>query len=63
MQCQCCYNCRRRRGGEHNNEYAIQMKEQSLEALACHVNSNEGCLLDYNSTRYLLEVYVGIRAK
>jgi hypothetical protein len=35
--------------GEHNNEYAIKMKEQSLEALACHVNSNEGCLLDYNS--------------
>jgi hypothetical protein len=36
-------------GGEHNNEYAIKMKEQSLEALACHVNSNKGCLLDYNS--------------
>ena len=26
------------------------MKEQSLEALTCHVNSNEGCHLDYNST-------------
>jgi hypothetical protein len=26
------------------------MKEQSLEALACHVNSNEGYLLEYNST-------------
>jgi hypothetical protein len=38
------------RDGEHNNEYAIKMKEQSLEALACHVNSNEGCLLDCNST-------------
>jgi hypothetical protein len=36
--------------GEHNNKYAIKMKNQSLEALACHVNSNEGCLLDYNST-------------
>jgi hypothetical protein len=36
--------------GEHNNEYAIKMKERSLEALACNVNSNEGCLLDYNST-------------
>ncbi len=35
--------------GEHNNEYAIKMKEKSLEALACHVNSNEGCLLEYNS--------------
>jgi hypothetical protein len=35
--------------GEHNNEYAIKITEQSLEALACHVNSNEGCLLDYNS--------------
>jgi hypothetical protein len=36
-------------GGEHNNEYEIQMKERSLEALACHVNSNEGCLSEYNS--------------
>ncbi len=36
--------------GEHNNEYAIKVKEQSLEALTCHVNSNEGCLLDYDST-------------
>ena len=26
------------------------MKEQSLEALVCNLNSNEGCLLDYNST-------------
>jgi hypothetical protein len=25
-------------------------KERSLEALARHVNSNEGCPLDYNST-------------
>ncbi len=35
---------------EHNNECAIKMKEQSLGALACHANSNEGCLFDYNST-------------
>jgi hypothetical protein len=40
--------------GEHNNEYAIKLKERSLEALACHVNSNEGCLLDYNSTLCVL---------
>jgi hypothetical protein len=36
--------------GEHHNSYALKMKERSLEALACHINSNEGCLLDYNST-------------